>query len=188
MARFVLNPITGQLDLVGSSGGGGSSNAFGVIDVPAGTNPSAGTPNDTLNLTSSDSSIIITGNAGTKTVDLKADENSFSIMQPDHGTNPTASGPNNTLTFTSSDSSVTITGNSVTDTLDFTATGTGFIPEYIGDPVSPAAQQAWVSRALGHPAGTPIGLLLALTYTGSAYTYTFSYKTLEGPIVRTSLS
>ena len=45
--------------------------AFKTIDTPLGTDPVASTPSDTLTLTSSDSSIDITGTAGSDTVDFK---------------------------------------------------------------------------------------------------------------------
>ena len=57
------------------------------------------------------------------------------------------------------------------------------IPEYTSDPVSPIAGQAWV---LKQNAGTPIGLLLAITR--AAPIYYFSYYTYEGTTVRTLLS
>lgn len=61
--------IRGWSWLTGGSGSGGG-NAFGIIQTPAGTSPTATTTTDTLNLTSSDGSITITGNSGTKTVDF----------------------------------------------------------------------------------------------------------------------
>lgn len=51
-----------------ASGGGG--NAFGTMNAPLGTDPVATTGADTLNWTSSDSNVLITGNSGTKTMDL----------------------------------------------------------------------------------------------------------------------
>lgn len=69
-------------------------------------------------------------------------------------------------------------------------TGTVNIPELTADPVSPAPESAWVLKgSIFTPIGTPIGLLLALTYAGtSSPTYEFSYKTIEGPIVRAELT
>jgi hypothetical protein len=61
------------------------------------------------------------------------------------------------------------------------------------DPVSPEAEEAWVLRSGtggGIADGTPIGLLLALTYTdngGIPFTYQFSYRTKEGTTKRVSL-
>lgn len=52
--------------IAGISGG----DAFGVIQVPNGTNPTATTLSDILTLTSADNSITITGNSSTDTVDL----------------------------------------------------------------------------------------------------------------------
>jgi len=53
-----------------------------------------------------------------------------------------------------------------------------------GDPVSPRSGQTWVKATVY--TGSPIGLLLSLTYA-SYVTYQLSYKTYEGPIVRTNL-
>jgi hypothetical protein len=72
--------------------------------------------------------------------------------------------------------------------------GTAGIPQYDTDPASPSAEDAWVLKtpgAPGNPAGSPIGLLLALTSAGSAAgadLYEFSYHTAEGITVRTSLN
>lgn len=67
------------------------------------------------------------------------------------------------------------------------------IQELFTDPVSPDPEEVWVLRtgSSGIPDGTPIGMLLALTYTdnvAAAFTYALSYQTLEGPIVRVALS
>ena len=80
--------------------------------------------------------------------------------------------------------------NPFTGELDYTKE----IPELTTDPASPSAQDAWVLRSGSGgaiPDGTPIGLALALTYTGNggtAYTYQLSYRTNEGTTIRTSLS
>ena len=72
--------------------------------------------------------------------------------------------------------------------------GSNSIQELTADPASPTAQQAWVLRSGtggGIADGTPIGLLLALTYTnntGSPFTYQFSYYTNEGTTIRSALS
>lgn len=50
--------------------GGGSSVGFGIVQTPLGTSPAATTSNDTLTLSSSNSTLDITGNSGTKTVDI----------------------------------------------------------------------------------------------------------------------
>jgi hypothetical protein len=47
-----------------------SSNSFSTISVPAGTNPVADSTGDTLNLTTSDAALTITGTAATDTVDF----------------------------------------------------------------------------------------------------------------------
>ena len=62
--------------------------------------------------------------------------------------------------------------------------GSVSIPEVYADPISPAPESAWVLATAGIPGGVPIGLLLSLTYTGPIESYQFSYKTLEGSIVR----
>lgn len=56
------------------------------------------------------------------------------------------------------------------------------IPEYATDPVSPSPTDTWVLRI---PAGSPIGLLLALTQGQN--TYQLSYRTAAGTTVRTNL-
>lgn len=69
-----------------------------------------------------------------------------------------------------------------------TSIGSAIIPELSVDPVTPYPQSAWVLRTGGTTTGTPMGLLLALTYaTTVAPTYQFSYRTLEGTTVRTTL-
>lgn len=59
------------------------------------------------------------------------------------------------------------------------------IPELSSDPVAPAAGDSWVLKT--DYTGQPIGLLLALTYSGY-YTYQFSYRTLAATTIRTTLS
>ena len=79
-------------------------------------------------------------------------------------------------------------GGSLIDRANFS------IPELVADPSTPGAQSAWVLKnqgAAGGNAGFPIGLLLALTYSGSggsATTYQLSYETLENTIIRTAMS
>lgn len=59
------------------------------------------------------------------------------------------------------------------------------IAQVTADPASPNGEDAWVLRegsGAAIPDGTPIGLMLGLTYTGNAgtsYTYTPKYKTNE---------
>ena len=68
------------------------------------------------------------------------------------------------------------------------------IPQFSTDPSSPNPEDAWVLRSGSGGAiadGTPIGLLLALTYTdneGADFTYQFSYRTKEGTTVRAALT
>lgn len=54
------------------AGGAGSGFAFGIIQPPFGTSPTATTTTDTLNFTSTDGTVIITGNSGTKTINFSA--------------------------------------------------------------------------------------------------------------------
>lgn len=61
------------------------------------------------------------------------------------------------------------------------------LQEYVLDPSSPIPGDTWVLRTNVLLAGNPIGLLLALTSIAT-YTYAFSYRTLDGSTVRTSLA
>ena len=63
---YVWNAGTTSWDTVTGS----STNSFTTFAVPAGTNPIADSSSDTLNLTSSDSSLSITGNSVTDTIDF----------------------------------------------------------------------------------------------------------------------
>ena len=65
--------------LVWGAFGGGASASFTIIQTPAGTYPTAVGPSDVLTYTSSDSSVTITGNALTDTVDFKV-SSSFSSL------------------------------------------------------------------------------------------------------------
>lgn len=68
----------------------------------------------------------------------------------------------------------------------------GVIPQLDVDPGDPFEQSAWVLKSGGDviPDGTPIGLLLGLTYTDvtPVNTYQLSYYTKEGTIIRTALT
>lgn len=61
-------PLTGGTLVTTASTGP----SFGIVQPDHGTSPTATVPADTLTLTSSDASILITGNSSTKTVDIKA--------------------------------------------------------------------------------------------------------------------
>lgn len=63
---------SGSVDLGSDFGAPAPStvNSFETINCPAGTDPVADSSTDTLNLTSADSSVVITGNATTDTVDF----------------------------------------------------------------------------------------------------------------------
>jgi hypothetical protein len=62
----------------------------------------------------------------------------------------------------------------------------GLIPELGSDPVSPEPETAWVLRKMVGVGGRPIGLLLALTYSG-AFRHYFSYQTLTATTKRVEL-
>ena len=67
------------------------------------------------------------------------------------------------------------------------------IPELVSDPSSPEAEDSWVLKTGQNviPDGTPIGLLLALTYTKELeppFAYQFSYRTTDGTTNRTFLT
>ena len=70
----------------------------------------------------------------------------------------------------------------------------GLIPQLTSDPASPDAETAWVLRSGTGGAiadGTPIGLLLSLTYTGNAgvaFTYAFKYRTKENTTLSVALT
>ena len=63
-------------------------------------------------------------------------------------------------------------------------TSTPTIPELLADPVSPSPGDTWVLRY--EVKGSPIGLLLAITYPTNLYK--LSYMTTEGDIIRTPLT
>lgn len=82
-----------------------------------------------------------------------------------------------------------LTFNVLSGEFDLVGTGTGtivttaHIPELSADPVSPANGDAWVLAS--QKKGSPIGLLLALTYPVSVYK--LSYKTIADGIKRVTL-
>jgi len=72
---YVFNPLSGNFDFASASGGA-SSNSFSVFQTPFGTSPTAASPTDTMTLTSSDDSVVITGDSSTDTIDFK---NSYKV-------------------------------------------------------------------------------------------------------------
>lgn len=66
--------------------------------------------------------------------------------------------------------------------------GSGTIPEVLIDPSSPTPGQVWVLATQISQSGTPIGLLLSLTYSNNLFSYQLSYRTSENTTVRTVLS
>lgn len=95
-----FNPFTGEL-MPSSSGGGSDANAFAIIQPDAGTSPTADATNDTLTLTSSDGSVVITGNATTDTVDYSV--GNISAAKITSGTLPEARGGTNQSTYAKGD-------------------------------------------------------------------------------------
>lgn len=66
-----------------AGGGGGSSDSFSTIQTDEGTAPVATSPTDTLTFTSSDNSIIITGDSSTDTIDFVAAGGGGGVTYPD---------------------------------------------------------------------------------------------------------
>ena len=72
--------------------------------------------------------------------------------------------------------------------------GDCIIPQITADPASPDAESAWVLRSGSGGAiadGTPIGLLLALTYkdnAGVAYSYALKYRTKDSTTLSVALT
>lgn len=83
--------------------GGGSGNSFTIMQPITGTSPTATSSADTLTFTSSDSSIQIIGNSGTKTLDFKGAQAAITALTGD----VTASGSGSVAT--------TIAANAVTN-------------------------------------------------------------------------
>lgn len=65
---ITADPLTNTIDFTVSPAVAG--NAFGTVSTPAGTNPVADNSSDTLSLTSTDGNFVITGNAGSDTVNF----------------------------------------------------------------------------------------------------------------------
>jgi hypothetical protein len=62
------------------------------------------------------------------------------------------------------------------------------ISEVTSDPSSPTSGQTWVLATPSITQGSPIGILLALTYATTIFTYRLSYRTAESTTVRVGLS
>lgn len=58
----------------------------------------------------------------------------------------------------------------------------GIIQQRNADPSSPKKERAWVTKSGGSTEGTPLGLLLTLTYeiSGGAGSYELRYRTKDG--------
>lgn len=144
-------------------------NAFETIDCPAGTDPVASSPTDTLTL-STDANLTITGDSSTDTIAFAipnlsgtntGDQNLFETISCPAGTNPVADSTTDTLTLTASDGNITITGTAGTDTVDFT------IPNLSG--TNTGDQNIW--STIDCPAGSdpvPDGTSDTLTLTADA--------------------
>lgn len=70
---------------------------------------------------------------------------------------------------------------------DYVGSASSAISEVYSDPASPSANSAWVLATPTTVVGSPLGLLLSLTYSVTSYTYAFSYYTTEGLIRRAAL-
>ena len=97
------------------------TDGFSTIQTPSGTYPVAGSPSDVLTLTSSNGTVVITGNAITDTVDFTIPSLiagfAFRQINNDFGSNPLATSGNEILGLTSTNPSVYFfTGSSVTNT------------------------------------------------------------------------
>lgn len=117
---YKFNPITGQLDLVGGSGGGGTdANAFQIVQPDAGTSPTATSVSDTLTLTSSDGSVTITGTAASRTIAMTGagrNQPSGTILSPTAitaigGVTPVSGKPVQSIRLQGSGGAVTVTAN-----------------------------------------------------------------------------
>lgn len=107
------------------------TSAFQTIQTPAGSSPVAGGPQDTLTFTSSNGSILISGNAITDTIDLTISGGvsgfAFRQIHNDFGTDPIAVLGSETLDLVSANSGVyyftgSTAGNSSTLTINYAAT------------------------------------------------------------------
>lgn len=88
---------------------GSSQNIFKTISVPTGTNPAAAANNATLAFISSNSTVSISGNSSSNTIDLKVDTSNVTNIYGADGTlsgNRTVTQNNNSITFTGGDFSV----------------------------------------------------------------------------------
>lgn len=75
------------------------------------------------------------------------------------------------------------------DLVGSSSSGAVSIPEYTSDPASPSAGDAWVRHTVPTGAGSPIGLLLALTQAGSGTeSYDLSYRTSAGTTIRVTMA
>lgn len=124
-----------------ASGGGGGALSFTTINVPAGTDPVATSAADTLNWTTSDSLVTLTGNSGTKTIDITkgtgfdefVDDRVAALVVAGTGITSTYSDVANTLTIATTITQYTdelaqdAVGNALSDSssIDFTYNDAG---------------------------------------------------------------
>ena len=83
--RLIFNPFTGTFDWYNDAAGG-AANAFSTMQTDQGTSPVADSATDTLTFTSSDSTILITGDSITDTIDLQTNGWSGSFTNGDGDT------------------------------------------------------------------------------------------------------
>lgn len=124
-----------------AAGGGGGALSFTTINVPAGTDPVATSAADTLNWTTSDSLVTLTGNSGTKTIDVTkgtgfdefVDDRVAALVVAGTGITSTYSDVANTLTIATTITQYTdelaqdAVGNALSDSssIDFTYNDAG---------------------------------------------------------------
>lgn len=127
---LTFNPFTGTLDFVNTTSGS-SGNSFVIIQTDAGTFPVAATSADTLTLTSSDGSVVITGDSVTDTVDFTVDVNSivgFSEAVDDRVDALIADGPGISTVYNDVGNSLTINNTGALTSFVTVSTPSGTSP------------------------------------------------------------
>lgn len=109
----------GVLNSSGSASLGSTTNSYVTVTGTTGTNSTATTNNDTLNLKSTDSSINIIGTGTSHLFDFQVRTGGFGVAIGTTGTNSTATTPTANFTFLSSDSSLDIIGSGTSLAMDF---------------------------------------------------------------------
>ena len=119
--------LTAAADVTIDGSGISNNNAFTTINVPAGTDPVANAYNDTLNFISSDSSVNISGNSTTDTIDLTVNIDSVDSFLTGGTLNSPSSGTLR-LRLNNGQSDVDVTGFSL-DTAGDSGTNTLYLGE-----------------------------------------------------------